>query len=293
MPFSSDEIVARFAQAVAAGRLSHAHLLHGADRATLRTLGERLAAAILKGPPARNPDFYLIQPESKSRRIRIEQIRDLEKSLHLKAYAGAIKVVLLCEVERMCLGGADAANAFLKTLEEPQPGTLLILTSAEPQIVLPTILSRCVRLQVEGGAGEAADAGEEEFLGQWFGLAAPGPIRAYTRAALFNQRCQQLREMIEAAADEAEGASDDEDEEAAKAILEGEYLLARRRLIAALEQAVWRRAPGQSAPTPTADRDTQLALRALEELNGSLLQNVDQNLAVERAALAIEGLIDR
>jgi len=288
MPFSSDEIVARFAEAVRAGRLSHAYLLHGADRNRLRELGERLAEAVLQAPPAKHPDYYLIQPESKSRRIRIEQIRDLEKSLHLKAYAGAVKVVLLCEVERMCLGGADAANAFLKTLEEPQPGTLLLLTSAEPQIVLPTILSRCVRLHVQDGEGISPTPDESEFLSQWYGSEKPGPLRAYARAALFTQRCQQLREAIEEAASETETAEgDDDSEEAFKALIEGETLLARRRLIATLAETAWKQA------ADTADLATVHTLRALEELNSSLLQNVDPSLSIERATLAIEGLVDR
>jgi len=288
MPFSSDEIVARFAEAVRAGRLSHAYLLHGADRNRLRELGERLAEAVLQAPPAKHPDYYLIQPESKSRRIRIEQIRDLEKSLHLKAYAGAVKVVLLCEVERMCLGGADAANAFLKTLEEPQPGTLLLLTSAEPQIVLPTILSRCVRLHVQDGEGISPTPDESEFLSQWYGSEKPGPLRAYARAALFTQRCQQLREAIEEAASETETAEgDDDSEEAFKALIEGETLLARRRLIATLAETAWKQA------ADTADLATVHTLRALEELNSSLLQNVDPSLSIERATLAIEGMVDR
>lgn len=293
MPFTSDEIAARFEQALASGRLAHAYLLYGADRTRLQAAGEHLAALALKAEPplARNPDFYLVQPESKSRRIRIEQIRDLGKALSLKAYAGGVKVALLCEVERMCLGGADAANAFLKTLEEPQPGTLLILTSAEVQIVLPTILSRCVRLHLRDAGEENAHAqAEAPFLEQWFALEGAAPLRAYARAALFGQRCQQLREEIEAAADEAASKSgaDEDDEEAAKAVLEGEYLLARRRLIASVEEALWRRAPEKAA-----DRPTQRGLRALEELNSSLLQNVEQNLAVERAMLAYEGLVDR
>lgn len=290
MPFTSDEIAARFGQALVSGRLAHAYLIHGADRTRLQAAAERLAAAALKtgAPLAKNPDFYLIQPESKSRRIRIEQIRDLGKALSLKAYAGGVKVALLCEVERMCLGGADAANAFLKTLEEPQPGTLLILTSAEIQIVLPTILSRCVRLHLrDEGEGNAGAGTEAPFLGQWFALEGPAPLRAYARAALFGQRCQQLREEIEEAASAAPGA-DDDDEEAAKAIVEGEYLLARRRLIASVEEELWRRAPEKAA-----DRPTQRGLRALEELNSGLLQNVEQSLAVERAMLAYEGLVDR
>ena len=64
--------------------------------------------------------------------------------------------------------------------------------------------------------------------------------------------------------------------------------IADTRFIAAVGEEIWRRAPERAA-----DRPTQRALRALEEMNSSLLQNVDANLAVERAMLAYEGLIDR
>jgi len=297
MPFPPDEILSRVVRARADARLAHAYLLTGDDRNGLKDLGLRLASAILglreTETPERHPDFHLLQPESKSRRIRIEQIRDLEKNLHLKAYEGGYKVALLCEVERMCLGGADAANAFLKTLEEPQPGTLLLLTSAEPQAVLPTILSRCLRLPVADVA--AADPRMEDFAAAWFRADGrpPGPLRAYHRAAAFSTRCQELRDEIEADAKAALRAGDDdsdEAEEAMKAAIEGEYLLARRRLIEALEREAWRGgrdAAKAAEPDSTAFR----AVRALEDLNSSLLQNVEQNLAVERAALAVEGLV--
>ncbi|SDU17391.1 DNA polymerase-3 subunit delta' [Verrucomicrobium sp. GAS474] len=295
MPFPPDEVLARLNRARADGRLAHAYLLTGDDRNGLKELGLRVAAAVLGLPagetPDLHPDFHLLQPESKSRRIRIEQIRDLEKALHLKAYRGGYKVALLCEVERMCLGSADAANAFLKTLEEPQPGTLLLLTTAEAQAVLPTILSRCIRLPVTDRAQD--DPRFPAFAGEWFhaGGQAPGSLRAYFRAALFSTRCQELRDEIESAAKAAAREADDDSDEAEemmKAAIEGEYLLARRRLIAALEHEAWRGAVVEGEAS-TLDSTAFRSVRALEELNASLLQNVDQNLAVERATLAIEG----
>ncbi|MDE1171594.1 MAG: hypothetical protein PW734_10365 [Verrucomicrobium sp.] len=286
MPFPSSQIAARFREAVASGRMAHAYLLQGGDRAALRRLAEELAAAVLKAPPEKHPDFHCVEPGSKSRRIRIEQMRDLEKNLQLKSYAGGRKVALICEAERMCIGGSEAANAFLKTLEEPQEDTLILLTSNAPQLILPTILSRCVRLSLKDeGEAEALSEGDRKFLETWFGYVKPGPLRAYARAALFGRRCQELREEIEASIEPAE---DEEEEGTAKALLEGEFLLARQRLLGSLQKAVWERSRAEGASPST---ETLQTLRSLEGLHASLSQNVDTALATERAALAIEGLI--
>ena len=64
---------------------------------------------------------------------------------------------------------------------------------------------------------------------------------------------------------------------------------ARRRLIGALQREAWQ-ARGDGVSAPEADSTAFRAVRALEDLNASLLQNVEQNLAVERATLAIDGL---
>jgi len=87
------------------------------------------------------PDLEIMAPEGRS--IRIEQIRELNRRLSLKPVAARYRVVI---VERAELMTVEAANAFLKTLEEPPPGNVLIMTAAEPRDLLPTILSRCQRV---------------------------------------------------------------------------------------------------------------------------------------------------
>lgn len=85
----------------------------------------------------------VIRPRSKSRRIRVEQIRELEKPLQLAAPEGTWKVGVIVDADRM---GEEASNAFLKTLEEPPDSSLLMLLTCEPSRLLPTILSRCVEV---------------------------------------------------------------------------------------------------------------------------------------------------
>ena len=78
-----------------------------------------------------------------SREIRVDQVRRLQERLALRPLEASRKVVLLLPAEAM---NPQAQNAFLKTLEEPPPETVLLLVSAAPDRLLPTLRSRCVRV---------------------------------------------------------------------------------------------------------------------------------------------------
>lgn len=78
-----------------------------------------------------------------SREIRVEQVRRLQERLALRPLECSHKVVLLLPAEAM---NPQAQNAFLKTLEEPPPETVLVLITAAPDRLLPTLRSRCARL---------------------------------------------------------------------------------------------------------------------------------------------------
>ena len=95
-----------------------------------------------------HPDFFLIEPvknssTAKEEYIRINQIRDLQKKLNFLPYEGTTKVAIIDSAEKMNL---QAANAFLKTLEEPPISTVLILIVTNLYQLLPTIVSRCQRI---------------------------------------------------------------------------------------------------------------------------------------------------
>ena len=118
-------------RAHAGGRLGHAYLLAGGQPAA--DLATQLAALVVGAPVDRvltNPDVHVVEPESKSRRIAVEQIRDLESALRLRAsttVAGGRKVGIIREADRL---NTQSSNAFLKTLEEPPAGSLLLLVTA-------------------------------------------------------------------------------------------------------------------------------------------------------------------
>ena len=87
------------------------------------------------------PDVELVEPEGQS--IKIEQVRELERRFGYKPVAGRYRVTVVRPAEAMT---EEAANAFLKTLEEPPPGNVLILNGTEPSDLLPTIVSRCQKV---------------------------------------------------------------------------------------------------------------------------------------------------
>ncbi|WP_461373708.1 DNA polymerase III subunit delta' [Candidatus Aquicultor sp.] len=89
-----------------------------------------------------HPDIFLIEPEGNF--ILIEQIEQLIQSVSLKNYEGKIKVIVIDEADRFT---PEAANALLKTLEEPPVDVVFVLVSSNPEAVLPTIISRCRQVQ--------------------------------------------------------------------------------------------------------------------------------------------------
>src|SRR3989304_5066446 len=89
-------------------------------------------------------DLLVVEPDGQV--IKIEQIRELERVLSFRPQHGKYRVVVIREAERMT---AEASNAFLKTLEEPPAGNVLVLQAADLSQLMPTIVSRCqmVRFQ--------------------------------------------------------------------------------------------------------------------------------------------------
>ncbi len=105
-------------------------------------------------------DFRVVEPDGEQ--IKVEQIREVEEILSLKPYEGGIKTVVVDETERM---NTYAANAFLKTLEEPSPQTLIVLVSSNPDWLPMTIRSRCSRVNFAPLSPAACEAVIRKKLG--------------------------------------------------------------------------------------------------------------------------------
>ena len=111
-------------------------------------------------PADHHPDLHWLFPEEDKTAVSVEQVREAAAALHLKAHAGGAKVVLLEQADGMTTA---AANALLKTLEEPSDDTYLLLLADQPNRLPATIRSRCQRL------GVARPTRPE--LAKWLGLA--------------------------------------------------------------------------------------------------------------------------
>jgi DNA polymerase-3 subunit delta' len=88
-----------------------------------------------------HPDLFHLRPSGKARIISVEKTRELISTLNRTSNQGGSKIAIIHEADRM---KKEAANAFLKTLEEPPPSTFLLLLTARPYALLATIRSRCL-----------------------------------------------------------------------------------------------------------------------------------------------------
>src|SRR5262249_57641030 len=123
-------------------------------------------ASLVNGTPANDVfsakarEIFVARPESKSRRIVTGQIRALEHALQMRAANGRRKVAIIPDADRL---QTEAANAFLKTLEEPPKDSLLLLLTALPEALPETILSRCIAIPLASD-GDVQSKKEEEKL---------------------------------------------------------------------------------------------------------------------------------
>src|SRR6267154_6175247 len=148
MAFTRKAAIGLLQRAHVQKRLGHAYLISGPAGSGKREVAAELASTV-NGTDAgdvfssKAREIFVAEPESKSRRILIEQIRELEHGLQMRASDGRRKVAIIAEADRL---QPQAANAFLKTLEEPPANSLLLLLSALPEALPDTILSRCISI---------------------------------------------------------------------------------------------------------------------------------------------------
>jgi DNA polymerase III subunit delta' len=201
-------------RSLARGRLGHAYLFTGDQLDELELLAVTLAKTLNCQDPVKtggaatdccdeclscrkidnktHADTHWTRPESKSRIITVEQMRDLMQQIQLKPTEAEYKVAVIAATDRL---NPQAANAFLKTLEEPPARSVLILLSTEPQRILETILSRCLRLNISSDGTRPPDPAQSDWLEHFGVLAASEQKSLLGRYRLLDTLLQKLGEI--------------------------------------------------------------------------------------------------
>src|SRR3954468_15300122 len=301
-------------------RLAHAYLITGAAGSGKEMLAAELTS-LVNGTPAEDVfsakarEVFIARPESKSRRIVTAQIRELEHALQMRSANGRRKVAIIPDADRL---QTEAANAFLKTLEEPPKDSLLLLLSALPEALPETVLSRCISIALASD-GQGRSKKEEEKLVNLLQQASRHTTWnmqfAYRLAQEFQQLLRAIREEVKQESDDAlrreqtrykdstDGTWLEEREGYYKALTESLYLQRRAALVEILF-AWWTdvlRATNGVAQRdlPAATQETAALARRfdnpqilkrihfLEEFRDHLGRNIHESLAIEVAFMAI------
>lgn len=334
-PEDSIELLQR---SLARQRLGHAYLFSGDDLDRLELVARTLAKTLncqhprqsssVPGAPdscdaclscrkidgSNHSDVQWVRPESKSRVITIDQMRDVMQTIFLKPTEAEYKVAVIVGADRL---NTQAANAFLKTLEEPPPRSVLILLTTEPGRILETIISRCLRLNFSAGAERFQDETFVAWLRQFSDTAVAERGSILSRYRLLSVLLGRLTALKERVEEEMTARSplekyDDLDpklrerwEDELKAAIEAEYRRQRAEVLTGLEfwlRDVWLQSLGdtrlltfpalQPATATLASRvNAQAAsgnLRVLERLQRQLNSNVQEALALEVGLLQLK-----
>ena len=152
--------IAILQRARAGGKLAHAYLFDGIEGCGKRKTALALVQSIFcsddkgegcghcpscnKVAALQHPDLHLIEPDGAF--IKIDQVRELQREMAFRPFEAPQKACIIDNADRL---NPAAGNALLKTLEEPPGNALIILITANPGGMLPTIISRCQRLQFQ------------------------------------------------------------------------------------------------------------------------------------------------
>ena len=310
---------------IAQGRTRHAYLFTGPHGIGKRTLALRFFQALnCLAPPApgqfcgacssctriqqmQHPDLDTLQAEQEGGTLKVDRIRSLQRNLALTPYDARTRMALLLRFEE---ANPSASNALLKTLEEPSPHVVLVLTAVSPESLLPTIVSRCEVLRLSLSPLRAVS----DYLQKYKGLPAEQalllahlsagrigyasklheePDRLEQRRAWLDDLIQLLNSSRVRRFSYADTLSKDKD-------------LARQVL--QLWLSYWRdvmlRTVGASAPVLNRDREDEIedlsgkldvieaskTVKALERTITQIENNVNPRVAIEVLLLDLPGL---
>ncbi len=309
-----NKLLKRFENIVANGRLGQGYFVVGDDLQQLKNFVYSLIEICVRDKFTGHdvvayPYLSELKPRSVSRLIRVDEIREFEKHFQIKAEKGWLRIGIIWESDRM---NEQAQNAFLKTLEEPGPGTLIILVSVRPGGMLPTIRSRCQVIPLRTGCSYDIDD-REKILATLYSLKpGAGAEKALVASNVIKECFGNLGLMAEERVelipkmDNETKAEKKQREDTNKALLRSEYLSLREQYIGliyswfsqlvliangvAIDKLPHPEFYDQGAPEwlkSVKEADAEYQLRCSQEFCDTLKLNVKEDLLIEDFLLKV------
>ena len=213
------DITLRLQQAIATRHVASAYLFAGPDGVGKKLVALQLAQGLncqqdaIDGKPCQlcgscrkikqdqHPDVRLIGREEDAVSIKIEQVKKMQAEIMLRPNEGRVKVYIIEDAHTLT---ADAANCLLKTLEEPPLDSVLVLVTSNPEALLPTIRSRCQRINFPAlsvpelaehlCATASLDRSQAEFIAEFAG-GSIGLAVEYAASGIMEKK-QELQDYI-------------------------------------------------------------------------------------------------
>jgi len=282
-------------RAIGENRLAHALLIYGQDLTQVEAFAFELTGKLIDVERRDDgidwhPDVFSLRPSKKSRIISVDDTRELIRKIQHSPQRGDRKVALVYEVDRL---NPSAANAFLKTLEEPPLNTTILLLTTRPYSLLATIRSRCQLFRLPTSEQRFDDSRAKEWLEsyrQWLEdllHSKPGGKQTVPHYVMgLYGLIEQFRHLIQAITKETwkeqskhlpEDIDDDE-----KIAMESRISISlRQQFLAAIEVATERFARESLAEKPESASKLTDSVRALETLPRLLGLNMRPEAALE------------